>query len=151
MTRRRRTSAKATIHHWERHICGDLRDLPGVRQEVDDLLHGIPDLHDATIAEILLAVTEALTNVMRHAAHDVATDGIHLTLDRTPHQLRVVLSYHGMPFDRASIPEPDLDTPRERGYGLYIIEHLMDEVAYRTTASGLEVILVKMLPEGGEK
>lgn len=39
----------------------------------------------------------------------------------------------GKPFDLESVIPPDLNVPKEGGYGIWIVRRLMDEVAYTRT------------------
>ena len=99
---------------------------------------------DAVFA-IELAVGEAVTNIIRHAYNNQPDHEIHLslTIDDTRFGLRII--DFGHKFDPAGQPPPNLDNPREGGYGIYLMRQVMDEVNYDTTAlpQGTQLDLIK--------
>jgi serine/threonine-protein kinase RsbW len=99
---------------------------------------------DAVFA-IELAVGEAVTNIIRHAYDNQPGHEIHLslTIDEAKFCLRIL--DFGRKFDPASQPPPNLDTPREGGYGIYLMKQVMDEVIYDTTTlpQGTQLDLIK--------
>jgi len=94
---------------------------------------------------IELAVGEAVTNIIRHAYDNQPGHEIHLslTIDDTKFGLRIL--DFGRKFDPANQPPPNLDTPREGGYGIYLMKQVMDEVIYDTTTlpQGTQLDLIK--------
>jgi len=99
---------------------------------------------DAVFA-VELAVGEAVTNIIRHAYDNQPGHEIHLslTIDDTKFSLRIL--DFGRKFDPAKQPPPDLDAPREGGYGIYLMKKVMDEVIYDTTTHphGTQLDLIK--------
>jgi len=99
---------------------------------------------EKAIAHIELAVSEAVSNIARHA-YEGRSDGrieAALTVDDVALTLR--LRDYGHKFDPASYQSPDLDTPSEGGYGIFLMRTVMDEVRYETGhAEGTEIVLVK--------
>lgn len=79
-----------------------------------------------------LALAEALTNVVRHAyggqAPDRGGEDIVLGLRVDADDLRITVRDWGHATPPARAPEIDLDEPRTGGYGLFLLEELMDEV-----------------------
>lgn len=79
-----------------------------------------------------LALAEALTNVVRHAYGEQVPDRdgediiLGLCIDAGELQITVRDWGHAAPAARA--PQIDLDEPRTGGYGLFLLEELMDEV-----------------------
>ena len=81
--------------------------------------------------EVLLAMQEACTNVVRHAYSHVAapgTLGVSLRIDRG--QLSMAVIDEGMGYDPSSVPSPDCSPPREGGMGVYLIHQVMSKVTY---------------------
>lgn len=99
---------------------------------------------EEAVADVALAVSEAVSNIVRHA-YEGRTDGrieATLTVDNTALTLR--LRDYGRKFDPDAYQTPDLDTPTEGGYGIFLMRTVMDEVQYETGhAEGTELILVK--------
>ena len=96
---------------------------------------------------IELAVGEALTNIIRHAYRGQAGHEIHLSLTIDETRLHLTILDFGHKFDPADHPPPNLEIPSEGGYGVYLIEKVMDEVTYHTSLpQGTRLELVKYLP-----
>jgi len=97
-----------------------------------------------TVAHIALAVSEAVSNIARHAYKGRADGRIEATLTVDDAALILCLRDYGHKFDPAAYRSPDLDTPTEGGYGIFLIRAVMDEAWYETGhAEGTELVLVK--------
>lgn len=99
------------------------------------------------VYNVQLAVHEACTNIVDHAYEDIENGRIHLTfsISSQPLQLIVDVEDHGNAFDPTLITEPDSENLQVRGYGLFIIQKLMDETNYTTTPTGNHWRLIKNL------
>lgn len=107
------------------------------------------DVDADSLFAVELALTEALSNVIRHSYDGDSSEEIELSLlvadDRV--ELRVV--DHGRGFERSAFQAEDLDRPRSGGYGVHVIEQLMDEVDWRKgTEEGNVLELVKFRGDG---
>jgi sigma-B regulation protein RsbU (phosphoserine phosphatase) len=89
-----------------------------------------PLLAEARLGELELAVTEAASNVMRHAYHGRADQTIRLVADAFADRVVIQLFHHGTAFDPNLVRPPAFDGSREGGFGVYIIAHSVDEVRY---------------------
>ena len=80
---------------------------------------------DAVFA-IELAVGEAVTNIIRHAYNNQPGHEIRLslTIDDTKFSLRIL--DFGRKFDPTNQPPPNMDDPREGGYGIYLMKKVMN-------------------------
>lgn len=88
------------------------------------------------VYNIQLAAHEACTNIVNHAYAN-REDGrisITLTLHFDPARLSIELQDTGRPFEAEKYTSPNLDEVRVHGYGLFLIQNLMDTVSY--TPSG---------------
>ncbi|GEM_PF-197682 len=112
---------------------------------------GFPDSH---AARIVLAVDEALANVMNHG-YEKRSDGlidvaIHKDTDPATGALaalRIVIEDEGKQTDPAKIKSRDLDDIRPGGLGVHIIKEVMDSVQYQMRPSvGMRLTMVKRLP-----
>lgn len=101
------------------------------------------------VDEVRLAVVEACINAFEHSH---ARDGmVHLTFavlgDQEPERLQITVRDSGRGFNPASIEEPSMDkklkSDRKRGWGLKIIEGLMDEVTIISGGNGTSVVMSK--------
>lgn len=101
---------------------------------------------------VVLAVDEALANVIEHA-YDGREDGeIEMTLtplamDGRAVGLEVVLSDHGQAVDPAAIRGRPLEELRPGGLGVHIIQSCMDVMEYSPVeGGGARMRLIKLLP-----
>ena len=91
-----------------------------------------------------LVLTEALSNIVRHAYGGDEGQVIELELDLDDERVELVIVHFGEPFDPSTYSPPDLDAVPTGGYGVLLINELMDEVRRETTADrGTRVTLVK--------
>jgi serine/threonine-protein kinase RsbW len=87
-----------------------------------------------------LALTEALANVVRHAYDNRAGEGIEVSFDVDARQAILTVRDQGRPFPADSYSPPDLDTPREGGYGVHLMNSLMDGVSRTVDGDGWNVL-----------
>ena len=101
------------------------------------------------VDEVRMAVVEACINAIEHSeAHDRL---VHLTFtvlgDDEPETLRITVRDSGRGFDPSKIEQPTIEeklrSDRKRGWGLKIIEGLMDEVVIRSGGEGTTVVMSK--------
>jgi serine/threonine-protein kinase RsbW len=100
----------------------------------------LADRDQESVWEVELALTEALSNVIRHAYDGDESRQIELALELDGERLVLEIAHDGKPFDPASYRAPD--PPRPGGYGLSLIDRLVDEVEH----DGTRLCLVKRLP-----
>lgn len=81
-----------------------------------------------------VVLTEAMTNVIRHA-HDGDPDkSVHITISISDDQLCIRVFDQGQGFDLNSVTGPDDEELAEHGRGIALIRCFMDRVVYRRTA-----------------
>jgi serine/threonine-protein kinase RsbW len=87
--------------------------------------------YQGTAYNLELAVHEACANIVDHAyqGEDGRLD-VTFSLAEEPRRLVVDLHDTGRTFDLSLVEEIDLEDPRERGYGLFLVQQLLDEVCY---------------------
>jgi len=79
--------------------------------------------------EVLLAVDEALTNVIRHAYQGKPgkmTVSVKVTGDR----IEIVIEDLGKKFDPTQVPSPELPRHKPGGLGVHFIRTIMDQMVY---------------------
>jgi len=93
-----------------------------------------------------LAVDEACTNIIKHA-YDSGPGSIKIRAVIKPGWVDISLLDQGKKFDFGSVKDPDLDqyveSGKKGGLGIFLINRLMDDVDYRTTSEGNELLLTK--------
>jgi serine/threonine-protein kinase RsbW len=123
-------------------VPGRLASVPYIRHWLQDVLSGWA-VSSVTREDLALAVTELCTNIARHG-YSSTTGHIEVYLTRYPHAISVTI-LDTAPFfiPEKIVPQPP-ETLAEGGYGLFLIESLMDEVRYERRAEhGNRTTLVK--------
>ena len=92
-------------------------------------------------AEIVLAVDEALTNIIRHAYHGAADKPIEISFACVGaagggQALRIELRDWGESVDPSRIKSRDLDDIRPGGLGVHLMQNCMDTVEYAPGPEG---------------
>jgi anti-sigma regulatory factor (Ser/Thr protein kinase) len=117
-------------------------DLAAARDWIAERLHH-SWLIDDEIAELNLAVTEALTNLLQHV--DVRTKS-EIRVQIEQRAVHVFISDDSPPFE----PGEPGDNEREGGFGLLLLHMLTDEVDIRPGDTGGSVLrLTKNRPADG--
>jgi serine/threonine-protein kinase RsbW len=80
--------------------------------------------------EVELAVSEACTNAIRHTDDADALATVAISFRVYENRLVIEVKDQGTGFDIEEVPLPEFDKHPEGGYGLYIIQTVMDEVHY---------------------
>jgi anti-sigma regulatory factor (Ser/Thr protein kinase) len=93
---------------------------------------------DALAFKLVLALEEAVVNVVNHAFAEVPPPHlIEVTLDTGADGIVAEVIDNGRAFDPSAAPEPDLTLPLEQrdpgGLGILLIHRMMDRVDYRRT------------------
>lgn len=109
-----------------------------------------------TTDNIILAVDEACTNIIKHAYQYFPAGEIILILKTDKNTFTIEITDHGKSFEPGLIPNPDLkkylDQRRVGGLGMYLMKTLMDEVKYKTVpGKSNTVFLSKHINSNGSK
>ncbi|REJ82613.1 MAG: ATP-binding protein [Acidobacteria bacterium] len=105
------------------------------------------------VDEVRMAVIEACINAIEHSSAEDGHLHIHIAVvgDGKPEALQVTVRDQGVGFDPEKLVQPKIEeklkAQRKRGWGLKIIEGLMDQVRIETGADGTAVIMCKKLVE----
>lgn len=125
------------------------RYLSLVRAVVGEL-SAIHDLRPEDGRGVVLAVDEALANVIRHAYRGDHERPIELTCQVFADRLEFVLFDQGIAPDPARLAPHPLDDVALSGRGTHIIRSIMDGVSYEQTQGGNILRLTKRLPAAGK-
>ena len=87
-----------------------------------------------TVENIVLAVDEACTNIIKHAYKSSPDGEIIIRMEYDKYKLTITIKDYGKSFQPERIPPPDLQKYyKERkvgGLGMYLMKSLMDDVKY---------------------
>ncbi|HSD64009.1 MAG TPA: ATP-binding protein [Ignavibacteriaceae bacterium] len=100
--------------------------------------------------DVMLAVDEACTNIIKHAYKSVPDGEIFLKLKYSDHKFTIKIIDYGNSFHPENVPDPDLqkyyNQHRVGGLGMYLMKTLMDEVKYSSVPGKYnQVYLTKYL------
>jgi len=123
----------------------DPRFLAVVRAAVGELgsAYGLPD---EDCRGIMLAVDEALANVIRHAYGGACDGAIEIRCEARKDRLEFTLLDQGKAPDPARLKPHPLDDTALGGRGTHIIRAMMDEVCYERVPRGNQLRLSKKVP-----
>jgi anti-anti-sigma factor len=131
---------------WSMEFLSYLEFLPALRSWIDGVCLCVsPD--DSNLADSLeLAMTEAVSNIIRHAYDGVPGKKIIVDAQSFPDRVAVTITHWGKHF-RPAEGEPKIPDARlGHGYGIFIISKVVDRVTYFDGPYGADcVMLEKML------
>lgn len=102
-------------------------------------------------SELQLALTEALSNVIRHSYRSADNETILLSVLVDADTLTLTVRDFGDKFYRATLRSVDLGSPQVGGYGVYFIEALMDEVEWDTSVEQGNLLRMVRLRASGPR
>ena len=109
----------------------DLQQLAAMRLFVREACQALwgPAASEDAINELELAVDEATSNIIRHAYACEQGRPIELRVEGDADQAIVSLYHCGRDFDHTAVAPPTFKG-QEGGFGIYLIQRLVDEVTY---------------------
>jgi serine phosphatase RsbU (regulator of sigma subunit)/anti-sigma regulatory factor (Ser/Thr protein kinase) len=115
-----------------RVFASDLKELSRIRQWVNDLwLRWAPrEAQEDPLYQLVLAVNEVASNVMRHAYKGNPGQRIRISAWVEEQRFFLELAHTGEPFDPNIRRQPAFDGSRDGGFGVFIIEKSVDEIIY---------------------
>ena len=103
-------------------------------------------LPTATVDNIILAVDEACTNIIKHAYKLSPQGEIIIKIDYDEEKFTVTIIDYGKSFEPDRIPRPDLQKyyheHRVGGLGMYLMKSLMDDVKYTSIPGKYNQVLL---------
>jgi anti-sigma regulatory factor (Ser/Thr protein kinase) len=104
---------------------------------------------DATIDDLVQAVDESATNVIRHGYRGMP-GRLEVAVERSGAELIIALRDEAPPFDPTLHPAPDLEAPlmsrRPGGFGIHLARSCVDRVTHRVRVpQGNELRLIRHL------
>jgi anti-sigma regulatory factor (Ser/Thr protein kinase) len=126
-------------------------NLKRIRNAMRNITSKSPGLQDDS-GNIILAVDEACSNIMKHCCNNDLTRKIALTIKLKENLLTILIVDNGQKFDIKSIKPRDINEIRPGGLGVHLIRQIMDTVDYSHTPDGLnQLTMTKKLCPAPEK
>jgi serine/threonine-protein kinase RsbW len=102
---------------------------------------------------VQLATDEACSNVIEHAYEGIEGGKIEISCEALGDALTIVIHDHGVEFDITKVRQPDIGKKLEDreigGLGIYLIQKLMDEVRFKSSAETGNVLTMVKRKSGG--
>jgi serine/threonine-protein kinase RsbW len=126
----------------------DIKLLDGVLEYLNERLLrlGFVEPDDS---ELIIALDEAIVNAIKHGNRCDRGKAVSITAEFTAAGMRFIIADEGPGFDLAKVPNPT-DPCRllePSGRGLYLINHIMDEVCFND--AGNQLTMFKRATRGG--
>ena len=134
----------------EKEIKVSIPMLPDMELAVSSLATALAqsiNLKPDKIDEIKMAIIEACLNSFEHSKSK--DQMVHVRFIVLPKELQITVRDNGRGFDPAKVKKPKMEEiisnpqKRKRGWGLQIIESLMDSVDVSSDANGTQIIMTK--------
>ena len=122
------------------------KSIPGnihLVEEFVDLISDEYNINNSYFGNILIAVTEAVTNAIVHGNKMDAEKNIFLKFEIRPKGFAFIISDEGEGFDITTITDPtdvEHNTNPNEGRGIYLIRSLADEVNFSDNGTKIELI-----------
>lgn len=98
-------------------------------------------LDEDIYGNIMIAVTEAVNNAIKHGNLGDSSKNVLLSLTLDENLLKFIIKDEGGGFDFHSLPDPTAPENLEKpgGRGIFLMKHLSDEVAFRDKGREVEL------------
>ena len=90
-------------------------------------------LDDDIYGNIMIAITEAVNNAIKHGNKSVSSKNVSLSLTLEERTIRFCVQDEGVGFDYDNLPDPTSPENLEKpgGRGIFLMKHLSDEVEFK--------------------
>ncbi len=102
-------------------------------------------LEDIVRGQIVLAIDEAFTNVLRHAYIGESGNPIDLSAKLSSDTLEIKMRDYGKTFDPKSVPDRPLEMIKPGGLGMHILHLTFETVEHLPQNPGTELLLIKKI------
>lgn len=98
-------------------------------------------LEDDIYGNIMIAVTEAVNNAIKHGNKNDKSKNVALTLRLQDHHISFEIEDEGPGFDFHNLPDPTApeNISKPGGRGIFLMRHLCDEVHFRQEGQVVEL------------
>jgi serine/threonine-protein kinase RsbW len=99
------------------------------------------DLDDDIYGNIMIAVTEAVNNAIKHGNNGNKSKNVDLSLSLQDNLIKFVIKDEGGGFNYEHLPDPTAPENLEKpgGRGIFLMKHLSDEVQFKENGRIVEL------------
>jgi serine/threonine-protein kinase RsbW len=120
-------------------------NLSAIRDFINTNAHDA-GIDNEAVENIMLAVDEACTNIIKHAYKSFPNGEITIKIEYDNKKFTIIIIDYGNSFDPGNVSKPDLQKYyRERkigGLGMYLMKTLMDDVEYTSVPGKFNRVLL---------
>ena len=118
-------------------IIENIRMIESFIDNAKERFHLDEDLY----GNIMIAVTEAVNNAIKHGNSNNSSKNVFLSLTLNDNLLRFVIKDEGLGFDHNNLPDPTAPENLEKpgGRGIFLMKHLSDEVEFIENGKTVEL------------
>jgi serine/threonine-protein kinase RsbW len=100
------------------------------------------NINDDIYGNIVVAVTEAINNAIRHGNREDRKKNVNLTLSLLEDTIKFVVKDEGEGFDHQHLPDPTAPENLEKigGRGIFLMRQLADELHFREQGREVEMV-----------
>ncbi len=98
-------------------------------------------LDDDIYGNIMIAVTEAVNNAIKHGNSSDKTKNVHLSLSLNEGLIKFSIKDEGPGFNYVNLPDPTSPENLEKpgGRGIFLMKHLSDQVEFKDAGRTVEL------------
>jgi sigma-B regulation protein RsbU (phosphoserine phosphatase) len=128
-------------------IAASLDELERMRDWIVSVLKACApvSISEDKLFSIQLALQEVASNVILHGLAENREQGVAIELKFSGTCAHIEVAYEGIPFRPEDVPLPSFDGSRDHGFGVYLINQLMDRVTYSCVGGCNTIQLTKDL------
>ena len=118
-------------------IIDNIRMIESFIDNAKEKFHLDEDLY----GNIMIAVTEAVNNAIKHGNANNSAKNVFLSLTLNENLLKFVVKDEGKGFDHNNLPDPTAPENLEKpgGRGIFLMKHLSDEVEFIENGKTVEL------------
>ena len=118
-------------------IIENIRMIESFIDNAKEKFHLDEDLY----GNIMIAVTEAVNNAIKHGNESNSRKNVLLSLTLNDNLLKFVIKDEGLGFDHNNLPDPTAPENIEKpgGRGIFLMKHLSDEVEFTENGKTVEL------------
>ena len=115
-------------------------NLSLVESVVNDVCEGMK-VDEDYYGNILVALTEAVTNAIQHGNKYDANKSINLAIETAKDEIKFTVQDQGDGFDFDNLPDPTdpVNIEKPNGRGIFLMRHLADEVEFHNEGRSVEL------------
>ena len=118
-------------------IIENIRMIESFIDNAKERFHLDEDLY----GNIMIAVTEAVNNAIKHGNSGNSSKNVFLSLTLDDNLLKFIIKDEGAGFDHSNLPDPTAPENLEKpgGRGIFLMKHLSDEVEFTENGKTVEL------------